>query len=102
MNKYKSVLLATASGIAFVPTAHAADLPLKAAYTPAVAPASPSWQGWYAGVNLGVAWEQGENRVGGAGYKPDNTAFIGGGQIGYNWQRGNFRLQRRSGYLRSV
>jgi outer membrane immunogenic protein len=87
MQKYKGFLLATASGVVFAPGVQAADLPLKAApaYVPAV-----SWQGWYAGIHLGAAAQSGENRVGGAGYTHDSTSFIGGGQIGYNWQRGNF------------
>jgi len=87
MNKYKGFLLATAGGVAFVPSAQAADLPLKAAAMPSIA--TVSWVGYYWGIHAGAANTRGEVRVGGAGYTPDNTAFIGGGQLGYNWQSGN-------------
>jgi outer membrane immunogenic protein len=94
MKNYKSFLLATAGGIVgagglLSPLAQAADLPVKAAPMPVVIPAA-NWTGWYVGLNVGGGREQGETRIGGAGYTPDNTTFIGGGQIGYNWQSGNF------------
>lgn len=88
MQKYKGFLLATASGVVFAPGVQAADLPLKAApaYVPAV-----SWQGWYGGFHVGAASQRGDsNIVGSSGYANDSINFIGGGQIGYNWQRGNF------------
>ena len=86
-----SIVVAPIVGIA---ASHAADMPLKA---PQPAPvATPMWAGWYVGLSAGGAWE--------SNYwfrdctdlpAQDNgthkgSAFIGGGQIGYNWQRGNF------------
>ena len=53
----------------------------------------PSWAGWYIGANAGVALDEitrfndkGDPRVGSS----KQTGFIGGGQIGYNWQEENF------------
>jgi len=89
MNMYKGFLFATASGATFAPLAlapaQAADLPMKAVAPMAVMPA-PSWQGWYVGVNVGAAYQQGANY----GSQINGTSFIGGGQVGVNWQRGNF------------
>ena len=85
--KYKGFLLATAGGLAVAPGAQAADMLVKAP----VAPAS-SWTGWYIGANVGAAWQ---NMSAAALYGTSDTnhvqgsSFIGGGQIGYNWQHGN-------------
>jgi outer membrane immunogenic protein len=95
--------LATAiTAIAFIGTpALAADMAVKA---PPSAPAPiPTWTGWYAGVNFGVSFGHVKTEfntepvtvsvapaspIPGFGQSdisyPDG--FIGGGQIGYNWQ----------------
>jgi outer membrane immunogenic protein len=96
--KTKGFLLATAAtgAAAFVPGAMAADMPLKAP-APVVAPAA-SWAGFYIGGHAGVAWHQAHSAnsydgapvFGLAEISANKTGFIGGGQIGYNWQRGNF------------
>jgi outer membrane immunogenic protein len=91
----KGFLLATAAtgAAAFAPGAMAADLPVKA---PAVIPPpAVSWTGFYIGGHAGVAWHQAHNRTTYQGFPVDaltvdKTGFIGGGQIGYNWQNGNF------------
>ena len=64
--------------------AAAADLPRGP--TPYYAPASGlyNWSGAYAGLNLGYQWGKVTNTVG----SPDGIA--GGGQVGYNWQSGQF------------
>jgi outer membrane immunogenic protein len=91
--KYRSFLLATASGVALAPAANAADLPTKApAYVPPPPPVS--WTGFYAGVNLGANWQGVDSTYGalngeaaGTGISGGNkVGFIGGAQIGYNWQ----------------
>jgi outer membrane immunogenic protein len=87
-------------------TAFAADLPsIKSA--PVVAPA-PMWTGFYAGLNAGGTWGNNTNIIastytlvpdagsknlidaalltGNAGNLAVSPSFIGGGQIGYNWQ----------------
>jgi outer membrane immunogenic protein len=90
--RHKGFLLATAAGSVAAASggAQAADLAYKAAVMPAPA---ASWEGWYIGLHAGAAWQQGH-----ANGQPDyaslsqttTTSFIGGGQIGHNWQHGNF------------
>ena len=69
--------------------ATAADL----ARRPVVAPAPMvvpvfSWTGFYVGANVGGAWSSTTitSNITGANWKPSNTTFIGGGQLGYNYQ----------------
>ena len=57
-----------------------------------VAVPAANWAGWYAGVSLGANWQQAHvsddyQQVQGA--SATNSGFIGGGQVGYNWQNGN-------------
>ena len=84
---YKGFLLATAGGLATATGAQAADLPLKAAPI-----AAPSWTGWYFGGHLGAAWQQTHAGYAGTYYNMSATrsSLIGGAQLGYNWQKGNF------------
>jgi outer membrane immunogenic protein len=96
--KSRGYLLATASGVATAAAAaggaQAADMGIPAKAAPYMPPALPSWAGWYIGANAGAAWQQvtfGYSAVS----SPDKTMhgqtqFIGGGQIGYNWQDGNW------------
>jgi len=96
----KGFLLATSAGFAAAaaPGAQAADMPIKAPryYEPAA-----SWEGWYIGAHAGAAWQKADvnsnaSFFDGYSFIPFNSAaisktgFIGGGQIGYNWQHGNF------------
>jgi outer membrane immunogenic protein len=102
--KRRNNLLATASGIAAVAAAggvQAADMraPMKA--PPPMPPPAPSWTGFYIGGNLGAAWQQSHFQSsgydGGGGLidaipisgTNTKTSFIGGGQVGYNWQSGS-------------
>ena len=96
--KIKGFLLAGAAGAAVSPAmapdvAMAADMMLKA--PPPAAPAS--WTGWYAGVNAGaarqsstLAYDFKDCCMGVATSVQTKTGFIGGGQIGFNWQAGSF------------
>jgi outer membrane immunogenic protein len=91
--KYKGFLLATAGGIALAPVAQAADLPIKAA--PYLPPPLPTWQGWYVGLHAGAAWQDASNQFNACcGYAAtvdtSHTSFIGGAQVGYNWQNGTW------------
>ena len=73
------VAAATAAG-----TAAAADLPRNLApyyYPP---PAIYNWTGFYAGLNLGYQWGAVSN------FSGNPSGIAGGGQIGYNWQVGQF------------
>ena len=75
--------------------AHAADLPGRMAPpAPAVA-AVPvfTWTGFYVGVNAGYGWNTNDDDVviNGTTYEVDDEGgFVGGGQIGYNYQIGSF------------
>jgi outer membrane immunogenic protein len=97
----KGFLIATSAGFAAaaaMPGAQAADMPIKA---PRYVEQPASWAGWYIGGNVGGAWQQTttSTHCNFSCYSPglayDNntfskSGFIGGGQIGYNWQHGNF------------
>jgi outer membrane immunogenic protein len=94
MKKKMGFLLATAAtGAAVAPGAMAADLPTKAP-APMVIPTAASWAGWYIGAHAGAAWHQAQSNnaylLGSGITGADATGFIGGGQIGFNWQSGNF------------
>ena len=88
--KYKGFLLATAGGVAAASGAQAADLPVKAPQLKS-SPAA-SWEGFHLGVNAGIAWQRAtaEYAAGGNFIVGRRASFIGGGQIGYNWQSGNY------------
>jgi outer membrane immunogenic protein len=86
--KHRTLLLA-ATALSFVvvgSSAYAADLPRKA---PVYAPVTPApvyiWTGFYVGLNAGYGWASTDADVG-----SDLSGFVGGGQIGYNWQSGNW------------
>jgi outer membrane immunogenic protein len=94
--KRRGYLLATASGVAAAAAAgsvQAADMGLPAKAPPLPPPPAASWTGWYVGLNAGVNWQHASNSSTYAlmtSASTDATGFIGGGQIGYNWQDGNF------------
>jgi outer membrane immunogenic protein len=82
-------MLVAAAGVAMVSlsSANAADMPLK--YQP-VAQAW-SWTGFYIGAHVGSGWGTVEAEIPGGGFAlASGTAngFLGGGQIGFNWQSG--------------
>src|SRR5580700_3775211 len=78
-------------------------MPLKAA--PSYAAPTSSWTGFYIGVNGGAGWGTAASSIdlgalaGGLGLggvtgslpigSHEINGFLGGGQIGYNWQSGN-------------
>ncbi|MGI8524666.1 MAG: outer membrane protein [Pseudolabrys sp.] len=73
--------------LALAAPAYAADMAVKA---PSYAvPALPAftWTGFYAGANVGGGWANLRDQFGDS---IDLSGVIGGGQIGYNWQTGNF------------
>ena len=101
----RKVLGLVGATVLFAGPALAADLPLKAPAMPLVV---SSWTGWYVGLNAGYHWG-GEcvntvtrnifsvgglnGNIGGAvatqgtgAVCPADKGFIGGGQLGYNWQ----------------
>ena len=111
MHRSTIAAVAAVSIIALTQVASAADLPRKApVYTPPPPPPPVlGWTGFYAGLNAGYHWSNSSvDTVGTPGpfFVPDtfgpssdlaaqlattslnakNNGFIGGGQIGYNWQ----------------
>jgi outer membrane immunogenic protein len=102
MGGMRRFLLATVSAAALSTSAMAADIPTR---VPVKAPppvvVAQSWAGFYIGIHAGVAWNHAAfadlgddagvfNRAPpGDFWKPDRAGFMGGGQIGYNFQSGN-------------
>ena len=88
-----AALLASAAG-----AAHAADLPARVAPAPYVAPVPIfTWTGAYFGINAGAAFDNKQeftttaNRTDGIGNtRFSDSGFSAGGQLGYNYQLGNF------------
>ena len=95
----KKLLLAATALIALGLGANAADLPMRSAPAPIIA-AVPifTWTGFYVGVNAGYGWNSNSNNnsyydpllsnYGGGG--GDDGGFVGGGQVGYNYQINQF------------
>ncbi|WP_292533547.1 outer membrane beta-barrel protein [Methylocystis sp.] len=106
----KKSLSAVALALALTGPALAADLPHYKAPPPPPPPPPPMWTGFYVGLNAGGGWASSTNTritsapiYNPAGFNPDivlraalsgsaliggnnNGGFLGGGQIGYNWQ----------------
>src|SRR6185437_13548940 len=95
--------VATAIALASAP-AIAADLPMKARALP---PAPIwSWTGFYIGGHVGAGWGQDETTINSFSVTPpgvtipanipfnqnSRSGFLGGGQVGANWQAGWFVL----------
>ncbi|MCW5688154.1 MAG: porin family protein [Pseudolabrys sp.] len=79
-----TALGAAVAVLGFATAASAADMPART-YTKAPPMAAPfNWTGFYLGLNAGYGWvDSGGSNPGG---------FVGGGQIGYNWQGYNSPL----------
>jgi len=94
----KKILLASVALFGFAGVASAADLPVRSAPPAPIVAAAPifTWTGFYAGVNAGAAFNANNNDgvVFGDttffGDSDDDASFIGGAQIGYNYQMGSF------------
>ena len=96
----RKTLLASVSAIVLSSsTVLAADMPVKA--QPLPSPPIPTWTGFYVGLNAGYAWGSSDPSLTGNVAPGANTAgiitpdlnpkgFIGGGQLGYNWQFGQW------------
>jgi outer membrane immunogenic protein len=93
MRHFSLALLAAVSTIALTQFASAADLPVKAPVykAPVMAPMY-NWTGFYIGLNAGYSWGRQDNLLvttTGVTLLSNSdhlNGFIGGGQIGYNWQ----------------
>ena len=76
--------VALAAGLAAAGTAVAADLPRGPTPYYSAPAAVYNWSGPYAGLNIGYEWGKVSNTPGAP------AGFAGGGQLGYNWQSGQF------------
>jgi outer membrane immunogenic protein len=96
----KKILLAGVALAALsASSAFAADLPSRTAAPVAPIAAVPvfTWTGFYVGVNAGYGWNSSDptlyNPATGITYSASNDGgFVGGGQIGYNYQMGSVVL----------
>ena len=95
--QFRKLLVAATLSTGAAGGAMAADLPMRSPPPAAYVAPIPvfTWTGFYVGANAGVAF----GNHGGAlqpnfatsetfGGSKDSTGFVGGGQIGYNWQNG--------------
>jgi outer membrane immunogenic protein len=82
------------------------------AKAPPMVPIDPliSWAGFYAGVNVGGLWAHSDIRdvdayasaaIPGTVTAINRSGFLGGGQVGYNWQASNylFGIEVDGGYM---
>lgn len=90
----KKILLASIAFVGFASAVSAADLPSRTAAPPAPVVAAPpifTWSGFYAGVNAGYGWNTGDDVIiNGVRFSNNDGGFVGGGQLGYNYQIGSF------------
>lgn len=90
----KSCLALIAAATIASATAQAADMAVKAPPPPIPAPIF-TWTGFYLGGNIGGAWTSTfvrESFFGAEWGRSSSARFIGGGQLGYNWQFNQFVL----------
>lgn len=88
MHFRRLLMAATAFSIVATTSVYAADMPRKA-YGP-IDPPAPlmTWTGFYFGGNAGYGWASVENTTNGGA--SDLSGFVGGVQLGYNWQVNSF------------
>src|SRR6186713_2016495 len=80
-------LLSTAAAAVMAGSVYAADIPHVPPPPPYIPPVPIfTWTGFYVGVNAGGAFRPSSND----GF--NDAVFIGGVQVGYNWQINNFVL----------
>ena len=91
--KFKSLVASVAFSVLGTAVAGAADMPMRAA-PPMLPPPLFTWTGFYVGGNIGGAWTNNTWRdtFFGTNFNNNNNngRFIGGGQVGVNYQVGQF------------
>jgi len=98
MRKLFHTVAALSALVATSMTANAADVTARPAPyappTPVYAPPPFTWTGFYLGGNIGGAWRNDNfsDTLSGLNFSNGNNngVFIGGGQLGFNWQVSNF------------
>ena len=88
MHKLFCTVVASSALLLASVAANAADMHLKAPPAPPMPPPF-SWTGFYIGGNLGGAWAEShwtDNRFGLDWGRTSDARFIGGGQVGFNYQ----------------
>jgi outer membrane immunogenic protein len=96
-NLLTGLLAGTAALALSASLAASADLPYRGAPQPAYNPMPVfTWTGFYVGANAGYGWSAGTSRTidpaFGAVGSGRSGGFVGGGQVGYNYQMGMFVL----------
>ena len=90
MNSGKGIWVSSVAALLVVASsgAFAADLAIRKAPPPPPLIPVYNWTGFYIGGNVGGAWETGTitDDFFGVSFSRTRSGFIGGGQVGYNWQ----------------
>ena len=90
MNSGKGIWVSSVAALLVVASsgAFAADLAIRKAPPPPPIIPVYNWTGFYIGGNVGGAWETGTitDDFFGVSFSRTRSGFIGGGQVGYNWQ----------------
>src|SRR5262249_61304858 len=98
MPTHLHIIAAASALLTLSRAANAAEVPPypRPVAPPVYLPPPLSWTGFYIGANLGGAWSQRNLTDTLLGLSLSNVndkgAFIGGGQLGFNYQFGNFVL----------
>ena len=82
MKLLSGILAATLTSVVALASANAADMYAGGGYKDGPAYVGVNWSGLYVGANGGYGWSANTDPL-------DPTGAFGGGQIGYNFQRGN-------------
>ncbi|MBJ6126042.1 outer membrane protein [Microvirga splendida] len=88
----KKILLSSVALLGLATGAVAADLPSRRAAPAPVIVAAPifTWTGFYVGVNAGYGWSNDDFDAIDLADEDDDGGFVGGAQVGYNYQIGSF------------
>ncbi len=89
--KKRSLLIAAAFAVVATASAQAADIS-PVARAPDYFPAAANWTGFYVGVIVGGTWSNANWTDPGSGFADTvaTSGFTGGGQVGFNYQIGQF------------